>query len=278
VRAPTRALVVENIDAWVHILDRAARGAGASEVIICENLQMVRDALRSARFDIAILEVGLDPDDDLNLDGIKALQAIRQVDGGDTRCVLVTGWQSGDRMDMQADAQHKFGVEWAYMKEKYEAHAVIAKLAELLKHAETRRLPQTRPMADLSARVEPILFEGQLLTGLSPCGGIKTLYSLTSELLSSAIPIIAMHPVMPMEKGPNGVWGGLYWSRALATAIAVSLGPAPVYRDEKGNMPTELARLLPTGIVPDLIESVPKYNVYGRLWELRGLDRDKFPG
>jgi len=105
VKAPTRALIVEDIETWVYILDRAARRAGASEIVVCGNLQMVGDALRSARFDVAILDVGLDPDDDLNSDGIKALEAIREMDGSGTRCVLITGWQGGDRMDLQESIQ-----------------------------------------------------------------------------------------------------------------------------------------------------------------------------
>jgi CheY-like chemotaxis protein len=278
VKAPTRALVVEDIETWVYILDRAARRAGASEVLVCENLQMVKDVLRSARFDIAILDVGLDPDDDLNSDGIRALEAIREIDGGGTRCVLVTGWQGGDRMDLQADAQQRFGVDWAYMKENYEAHAVIAKLSELLEQAPVRRLSQTTPMANLSASVEPFRFEGQLLGALSPNGGVQTLYSLVSRLLSSAIPVIAMHPAVPMEQGPDGVWVGAYWSRALAAAVAVDLAPAVGWPGDESNVPPDLVRLLPVGVVPDLIESVRERNVQGRLWELPGLDRDKFPG
>ncbi len=277
-KAPTRALVVEDIDTWVYTLDRAARRAGASEVVVCKNLQMVRDALRSARFDVAILDVGLDPDDDLNSDGVKALGAIRKMDGGGTRCILVTGWQGGDRMSLQADAQQRFGVDWAYMKEKYEAHEVIAKLTELLEQASERRLSLTTPMADLSASAEPFYFEAQLLDALSPKGGAQTLYSLAFRLLSSAIPIIAMHPAMPMEKGPDGVWTGVYWSRALATAIGVDLAPAVGGQGEESSLPTDLGRLLPTDVVPDLVESVRERNVQGRLWELPGLDRDKFPG
>ncbi len=276
-KAPTRALVVEDIEAWVYILDRAARRAGASEVVVCENLQMVKDALRSARFDVAILDVGLDPDDDLNSDGIKALEAIREADGGGTRCVLVTGWQ-GDRMNLQADAQQKFGVDWAYMKEKYEAHVVIAKLTELLEQAPAWRLSQTTPMANLCASVEPYHFEAQLLGALSPKGGVQTLYSLVSRLLSSAIPVVAMHPAMPMEKGADRIWIGVYWSRALATAIAVSLAPADRWQSDESRVPTDLGRLLSAGVVPDLIESVRERNVQGWLWELPGLNRDKFPG
>jgi ActR/RegA family two-component response regulator len=278
VKAPTRALIVEDIDTWRYTLDRAARRAGASEVVVCENLQSVKDALRSARFDVAILDVGLDPDDDLNSDGIRALEAIREVDGGGTRCVLVTGWQGGDRMDMQARTQQKHGVDWAYMKEKYEAHTVIAKLTELLDQAAERRLSQTTPMANLCAKVQPWQFEGQLISALSPTGGMPTLYSLVSRLLASAIPLVAEHPDEPMERGPDGLWVGVYWSRALATAVAVGLGPAAGWPGDESSLPEDLVRLLPSDIVPDLTERVRERNIQGRLWELPGLDRGKFPG
>lgn len=53
---------------------------------------------------MAILDVGLDPDDDLNSDGFKALEASHEIDIGSTRCVLVTGWQGGDLLDLHAGA------------------------------------------------------------------------------------------------------------------------------------------------------------------------------
>jgi len=81
-------------------------------------------------------------------------------------------------------------------------------------------------MANLSASVEPWRFEGQLIEALSPNGGVQTLYSLVSRLLSSAIPVIAMDPARPMVQGTGGIWTGMYWSRALATALAVGLAPA----------------------------------------------------
>jgi ActR/RegA family two-component response regulator len=277
VKAPTRALIVEDIETWVYILDRAARRAGASEVVVCETLAMVKDKLRSARFDVAILDVGLDPDDDLNSDGIKALEAIREIDGLGTRCVLVTGWQGGDRMDLQAKAQQDHGVDWAYMKENYEAHTVIAKLTELLENSSARRLSQKTPMENLAANMEPWHFQDQLINALSPTGGVQTIFSLVSRLVSDAIPAVAMRPDQPMEKGPDGVSIGLYWSRALNTAMAVGLARAVGTQGDESNVPTDLERLLPTDVVPDLIESVRERNVQGRLWELPGLDREKFP-
>lgn len=281
-KAPTRALIVEDIETWVYTLSRAARRAGVSEIVACENSQGVKDALRNARFDVAILDVGLDPDDDLNSDGIKALEAIREVDGGGTRCVLVTGWQGGDRMDLLASAQEKFGVDWAYMKEKYEAQALIAKLTELLEEAPARRLLQKTPMENLCANMEAWRFEGELVGALSPKGGVPTLYSVVSRLLSSAIPLIAKDPAAPMEKAPGGVYVGVYWSRALATAVAVGLAPAARWEtDDVAAVIADVRPLPPrTPVLPaqELIDSARERNVEGRLWEIPELGRDQFPG
>jgi CheY-like chemotaxis protein len=277
VRAPTRALVVEDVPSWVGILSRAARRAGISEVVTCEDLKAARDALRGARFDVAILDIGLDPDDDLNTDGIRVLEAIREKDGDGTRCVLVTGWQGGDRLAVQSAAQEKHGVDWAFMKEKYDAQALIDKLSELLEQAAASRLEKT-PMENLGAEMEPFLFQDQLLRALSPHGGVQTIYTLVSRLLGAAIPIIAQDPNRPMETGPGGMTVGLYWSRALRSAVAVGVASAAAWPDDKSVVPDSVRRLLPPDTRPELIDSTRERNIQGRLWELPGLDRDEFPG
>jgi ActR/RegA family two-component response regulator len=278
VKAPTRALIVEDIRTWAYTLSRAARRAGVSEIVVCETLHDVREALRSARFDVAILDVGLDPDDDRNSDGIGALESIREMDGGGTRCVLVTGWQGGDRMALQARVHEKFGVDGAYMKEKYDARALIDKLTDLLEKASARRLslPQKTPMENLCANVEPLYFEADLISTLSPKDGVQTLYSVVSRLLSSAIPLIARRPAKPMEEGSDGAWAGVYWSRALATAVAVGLAPATGWQIENA-APAYLRHLVPGTVVPELIDSARERNVEGWLFELPQLSIEQFP-
>ena len=276
-KAPTRALIVEDIRTWAFTLSRAARRAGVSEIVVCETLPDVREALRSARFDVAILDVGLDPDDDTNSDGIRALEAIREMDGGGTRCVLVTGWQGGDRMALQASVHEKFGVDGAYMKEKYDARALIDKLTDLLEEASARRLVlQTTPMENLCAGMEAWRFEGEMVGALSPKDGMKTLYSVVSRLLSNAIPLTARDPAMPMEKGPGGVLVGVYWSRALSTAVAVALAPASGWQDDN-TTPPDLRHLMPGTVVPELIDSARERNVEGWLFELPQLSIEQFP-
>jgi len=276
-KAPTRALVVEDVVSWVGILTRAARRAGVSEVVTCENLQGARDALRVARFDVAILDIGLDEADDLNADGIRVLETIREVDRGSTRCVLVTGWQGGDRLAVQSEAQDKYGVDWAFMKEKYDSHALIAKLTGLLELAAASRLDRT-PMENLEADMEPFLFQDRLLKTLSPHGGVQTVITLVSRLLGAAIPVIAKHPAHPMETGHDGITAGLYWSRALAAAVAVGLAPAAAWPDDMSVVPESVLRLWPDRVEPELLDSTRERNIQGRLWEFPGIDRDEFPG
>lgn len=268
---------MEDVESWVSILSRAVRRAGISEIVTCENLQAARDALRKARFDVAILDIGLDEADDLNKDGVKVLEAIREVDTASTRCVLVTGWQGGDRLALASDAQDKFGVDFAFMKEKYDAHALIEKLAELLEQAAASRLDKT-PMENLGASTEPFVFETDLLRALAPHGGVQTIYTLVSRLLSGAIPIVAQYPGRPLEIWPGEVSVGLYWSRALSTAVAVGLGPAAAWSDDRSVVPARLRELLPDDVVPELIDRTRERNIQGRLYELPGIDRDKFPG
>jgi CheY-like chemotaxis protein len=276
-KPPTRVLIVEDDDAWTGILTRAARRAGVSDIVDCENLPAARDALRKARFDVAILDIGLDPADDLNQDGVKVLEAIREVDTGSTRCVLVTGWQGGDRLALTSAAQERFGVDWAFMKEKYDAHALIAKVTELIEQAAATRLGKT-PMENLGADVDPYLFQDRLLDALSPShGGVQTVFRLVSRLLGPVIPLIAQHPDRPMEMQPRDMAVGLYWSRALSAAVAVAFGRATAWPDDDSELPEAVRRLVPRGVQPELIETTREHNTQGRLYELPGIDRDEFP-
>jgi hypothetical protein len=124
--------------------------------------------------------------------------------------------------------------------------------------------------------MEAYRFEDQLLDAISPKGGVQTLYSAVSRLVSSAIPLLARHPDMPMEKSPEGVSVGVYWSRALATAVAVGLASADVWPSDENDVPVNLDRFLPAGVMADLIDRVRERNVLGWLWELPGLDRADF--
>jgi DNA-binding response OmpR family regulator len=275
--APTRAIIVEDVEAWMFSFQRAARLAGISETYACSNLGQVREALRQARFDIAILDLGLDPDDDLNSEGAEALEMIRSQDGPATQVVLVTGWQGGDRMSMQSSLTNRFGVDWAYMKDRYEANDLIEKLSELLTQTRSRQAgAPVAPMGDLEGEADSMRFQSDLLGRLKPTGGVETLFTLVGHLLSPVVPLIASTPQQPMVYGPDATCLGVYWSRALAAAVAVELSSRPDSAKDEDALDTVRQRL---GIDRVVLQSrASQKNLVGRLWELPGLERIEFPG
>lgn len=281
-RAPTRALIVEDIDSWVYILDRAARYAGASEVVACQELQDLDNALRNGRFDVALIDIGLDPHDQINDDGVGAIARIRAADGDHTRCVLVTGWQGGDRMDLQARVQKQYGVEWAYMKENYDARTVIAKLSELLDRP-ARPAPPAMALSQLRADVDPHRFEAELIAELAPAGGVQTLFTLTSRLLGQTLPLVPRPAGDPLTRRATGGVVGTYWSRALSAPVAVNLVPveqAPDDRKGADHTPylEALAGDLGLNAEPILLERVRERNLVGLLYELPQGSRDDYRG
>jgi hypothetical protein len=278
VRAPTRALIVEDNDTWAYTFSRATGRAGIAESVGCKSLQDVEDELRVARFDIAIIDVGLDSEDDVNADGIAALKLIRQSEGDETRCVMVTGWQGGDRMDLMSFAQQKFGVDWAFMKERYDARAMIAKLTEFLEEVSSRRLFFSAPLGCLGSSMESDQFEARLLSMISPGGGAQNLHSAVSRLVSSAFPLVAMNSDFPLTVGTDGVWTGIYWSRALASAVAIGLTATDSSGDDNNGPGAHFSPYESPDVTVKLLEHVREGNIQGWLWELRGLSRDMFAG
>lgn len=277
--APTRALIVEDVESWTFTLSRAARRAGVSEVHTCDSPAHVRSALGHVRFDVAVIDIGLDPDDDRNRGGQDVLAAIREKDGRSTRCILVTGWP-GDFLDVQSEMAAKYGVDWAYMKDRYDGPTVVAKLAELLEGASRRRVEQSTPMAQLAASANQMRFEDSLLRSFTvPLrGDVTVLYALASELLDPITPLLARDVTAPMRAlGGRSGSAGLYWSRALGAAVIVELSTsASRQEDEIEDVGAGLGGLLDLPHAPELLVQVRRANLRGRVWEVPGVERAIF--
>ena len=281
-KAPTRAVIVEDIDSWAFNLKRVVRRAGASEVETCKNLDELHAELRRARFDIAIIDIGLDPNDNADASGVQALEMIRATDGASTRCVLVTGWQGGDRMSMQADLAARFRVEWAFMKEKFDPDTATEKLSELLDGAPQRRISGRTPMANLAAAAEPMQFEASVLRTLAPTGGAVTLYALAETLLEPVVPLVAADPTAPLralDERPDGVPSliGQYWSRARSAAVAVEFTTPPAELADHDALKLALTQAFTLPALPELLFEANRRNLLGRIWEFPGVGREFFP-
>ena len=86
-------------------------------------------------------------------------------------------------------------------------------------------------MANLGAsHASRSALKAQLLDALYPSGGSPDPLLAGARRLRSVMPLLAEQAARPMERGPDGVCVGVYWSRALSAAVAVGLAPAAVRR------------------------------------------------
>ena len=112
------------------------------------------------------------------------------------------------------------------MKEKYDARSVIAKLTELLEGSPARRLSQATPMANLGGNAQPSRSKASCSTRSPQTAGSRPSTRWRRGSSAPVLPLLAEEPALPMEKGNDGVYVGVYWSRTLSAAVAVGLARA----------------------------------------------------
>ena len=85
-----RALVVEDDRSWQHIISEILSDCGL-EVDVATNLEEAVLALRSKPHRVAVVDLSLSPNDHNNIDGLRALDSVRQLDPN-CRAILLTGF------------------------------------------------------------------------------------------------------------------------------------------------------------------------------------------
>lgn len=94
-------LIVEDSESWQRNLSAYVKKAGG-EPVVAANLGAVQDEVRKRCFDVAIVDLGLDPENDENRDGYRAVQKIRGYGRGihgfcdGTAIVVVTAHYNAD--------------------------------------------------------------------------------------------------------------------------------------------------------------------------------------
>lgn len=85
-----RALVVEDDHSWQQIIGEILRDCGL-DVDLAANLDDAALALKSNPHRVAVIDLSLSPNDHNNVDGLRALEAVRKLDPN-CRAILLTGF------------------------------------------------------------------------------------------------------------------------------------------------------------------------------------------
>jgi len=92
-------LIVEDDGEWRDAYSRTAAKSGVFRVKVAEDLPSAKALIDEIQFAVAFIDIGLDVNDDQNVDGLLVMEKIRSIDEA-TSIVVVTGRSGRDVMPL----------------------------------------------------------------------------------------------------------------------------------------------------------------------------------
>jgi ActR/RegA family two-component response regulator len=110
VSAKENVLIVEDEDEWCGIYARAINARHPGHPIkIANDLATAERFINETTFAVAFVDIGLDLDDNSNVDGLRVMEKIRAANE-DTTIVVVTGMSKRDMTSAVREALERYGV------------------------------------------------------------------------------------------------------------------------------------------------------------------------
>ncbi len=219
-------LIVEDESDWRAIYQRAATKQGFTTIEQAATLAGASELLRSRKFAVAFVDVGLDVEDDSNIDGLRVMELIRSLQD-ETSIIVVTGRSGSDVVEITRDALVKHRAFEAVSKATVTPAALEDLLARGLVAFREAEAKQRPPVHDvLRGSIESTIWDDQILRSMRIARGVAGLYAFLDGLVGRFLPLVAPpgFPGMRVDAS-SGVAHGAYWSRSVGHAIAVVFGP-----------------------------------------------------
>ncbi len=276
-RSGENVLIVEDEEEWSGGYERAVDAlAGNHTVKIAKDLASARQLVEATKFAVAFIDVGLDINDDRNVDGLGVMEMIRATDDG-TSIIVVTGRSGQDVLRITRDAIKKYGAYDTVGKSSV-APAEIRRLLEggLAEYRKSAAAGRSGAHEALRGDAEAMNWDHRLMQATDFRGTAGDFYDFLDRLLGSFLPVAPRNAGEPLIIEPGtGLVYGEYWSRAIAAAIAVCFGSAERFNQAAGEMGTDgkLAGLHKTS---EPLRELASHGAKGAVFPLAGRHREEF--
>lgn len=217
-------LIVEDDVEWRDAYSRTAAKSGAFRVKIAEDLRSAKALIDEIQFAVAFIDVGLDVNDDQNVDGLRVMEKIRSVDEA-TSIVVVTGRSGRDVMPITKDALRRFNAVDIVAKPETAPGEIQKLLLSGLEEYEKQLAEAPSGHESLRGDMEQRFWDDEMLRVTRAKGGVPDLYHFIDRLLGSFTPLIPSRPGVALRSdAATHLAHGAYWSRAIGQAIVVCFG------------------------------------------------------
>lgn len=272
-------LIVEDDQEWRDAYSRTAAKSGAFRVKVAEDLLSAKALIDEIQFAVAFIDIGLDVNDDQNVDGLLVMEKIRSIDEA-TSIVVVTGRSGRDVMPITRAALKRFKAFDIVPKGGTEPAEIRRLLLTGLEEFEKQlgKQLQTHPSGRESLRgaEDPQFWDDEMLRMTNAKGGAKGFYGFIDRLLAPYIPLIASEAGAGVHSDPaTRLVHGAFWSRAIGQGIVVCFGPEDKLADPVSKA-KEAKLLLDRYRVGEVLEEHSAHGLSGVVFALSETARDQF--
>lgn len=141
-----RALIVEDDPSWQQIIGEILRECGL-EVDLAANLEDATLALKANAHRVAVIDLSLSPNDHNNIDGLRALDAVRKLDPN-CRAILLTGFAT---VELAVTALTDYGAFTFLRKESFHRSQFRDIVYRILVSPPLQTSPAPAPVSSISA-------------------------------------------------------------------------------------------------------------------------------
>jgi CheY-like chemotaxis protein len=215
-------LVVDDEHRWREFYEEEVRELGVRQVRAATNLAEAIRAIDSMRFAVAIVDVGLEEDNDRNIDGLQVMKNIRKA-GDQTSIILVTGRSGPDVLSIVRDALKKYDAIDTIAKGSPAVDDLGALVESGIRAYEKVTSDEhTTLYESLHGDVRGPVWDDEMIRGTDIDGGAAGLYATAKGLFGPFVPLIPK-----TSKGVQvrfGVACGAFWSRGTGQPILGCFG------------------------------------------------------
>jgi ActR/RegA family two-component response regulator len=275
VAAVRNLLIVEDDVEWRDAYNRTAAKSGAFRVRIAEDLRSAKTLIDEIQFAVAFIDIGLDVNDDKNVDGLRVMEKIRSVDEA-TSIVVVTGRSGRDVMPITKDALRRYNAVDIVAKPETAPGEIHKLLLSGLEEFEKRLEAAPAGHESLRGDMEQSFWDDEMLRVTRAKGGVPDFYRFIDRLLGSFTPLIPGRAGVALRSdAATQLVHGAYWSRAIGQAIVVCFGADDKLAEPVGAAKTAKV-LLEKYPVGEILAEHSAHGLSGVVFALCEASRDQF--
>lgn len=272
-------LIVEDEDEWVQIYQRAI-GSRQSDrrVEIAKDLAGARQLIEATKFAVAFVDVGLDVNEDKNIDGLRVMEWIR-AKGDETSIIVVTGRSGQDVLKITRDAIKDYKAYDTVGKKSVTPGHIRDLLAGGLEaYREAIAAEHVKAQDVLRGDATAAIWDDEIMRGIHFGRGVSQFYDFLNRLFDEYVPVVNRSAGDHVLADPStGMAYCDYWSRAIAEGIVVCFGSEERF-DQAVSAGQADSCLFGKYKIGDPVKELSLYGIKGAVFSLRECKREDFRG